>query len=608
VLVVVPAIVLGALLWNQLTSEHRRQRAAIPSDARDAARRLQEAIQRTVGELLEREGRREFYHYQQDYYDLSTVDDGRGGLDPRPASSPLVTEQRPTGILGWFSWDWYAGGDIEPVILTGAEPPQRSPEAFAQRAQWRLAFEEFVRGELLLDQRPLGHVREALDLLELESGPEEQVAVDLLALNMSPQRDPECVVQNLEKLHESVGDLQTLGVRYGDFGLRALRDGSGALRLVARRKVGIEELPRDILAPRCYEALERETVLVQGFEIDLAWLLEELPSAQARAVLARAVACHLPGAPIPDDAETTVVPLDLFELLDVEVLDPADEEMAVMHVSASTASIDRAHQVQLGWLLGVTAVMVASIGIGIRLLVSSARVSLEQARRTENFVAAVTHELRTPLAAVKMYGEMLRDGWARDEGRRQDYLERIVGETNRLDELVDKVLTKRMLTGHAPDPTPGDLSALVADCASGLRRVGGKDLGDLEVDLTQGLPSVWVRPEGLRQILVNLVENARKYAPVPSGGEPIRISTRRGQRGGVLLEVADRGPGIPEQERSKIFEAFYHMGDETRRSTLGTGLGLHLVELQARSMRARVRVMTRSGGGAVFRVSLRVAR
>ena len=107
-------------------------------------------------------------------------------------------------------------------------------------------------------------------------------------------------------------------------------------------------------------------------------------------------------------------------------------------------------------------------------------------------------------------------------------------------------------------------------------------------------------------ILSNLVENARKYAPVEPGEEPILIRTRYdGEH--VLLEVADRGPGVPHTERDKIFQAFYRVGSEATRTTTGTGLGLHLVSLHAQVARAPVSVHTRSGGGSIFRVAYRAS-
>ena len=81
----------------------------------------------------------------------------------------------------------------------------------------------------------------------------------------------------------------------------------------------------------------------------------------------------------------------------------------------------------------------------------------------------------------------------------------------------------------------------------------------------------------------------------------------RWTNGRVLLEVADRGPGIPPSEREKIFEAFYRIGSEQTRTATGTGLGLHLVRLHAETCQAQASVVEREGGGSVFRVSFRPA-
>jgi two-component system sensor histidine kinase KdpD len=115
--------------------------------------------------------------------------------------------------------------------------------------------------------------------------------------------------------------------------------------------------------------------------------------------------------------------------------------------------------------------------------------------------------------------------------------------------------------------------------------------------------------DAVRSIVINLVENARKYAPVEAARadtDPIRVVTRlEGQR--VLLEVLDRGPGVPAEEREQIFQAFYRVGNEATRTARGTGLGLHLVALHAHSIGGHAEVLPRPGGGSIFRVSFRTA-
>ena len=92
----------------------------------------------------------------------------------------------------------------------------------------------------------------------------------------------------------------------------------------------------------------------------------------------------------------------------------------------------------------------------------------------------------------------------------------------------------------------------------------------------------------------------------PPAGEPLIVRTRW-KDGRVLLEVLDRGPGVPASEREKIFDAFYRVGSEQTRTTTGTGLGLHLVRLHAETCQARASVEDREGGGSVFRVAFRPA-
>jgi len=257
-------------------------------------------------------------------------------------------------------------------------------------------------------------------------------------------------------------------------------------------------------------------------------------------------------------------------------------------------------------LLGVGAMLIVSLATGLVLLLRSVTRELEAARRTENFVSAVTHELRTPVAAIKLYGEMLDAGWVDSEERRLEYYRRIVRETSRLETLVERVLEKGQLTRREVKPEPGDLNAIVEGLAPALLSLAPEGVADLRFELAEDLPPVFLVHEGVRSIVTNLIENARKYAPVAAGAEPILVRTRR-EGGSVLLEVLDRGPGIPPEERGRVFEAFYRMGDERTRTARGTGLGLHLVALHVDAMGGTVEVRGRPGGGTEFRIALKLA-
>jgi len=169
------------------------------------------------------------------------------------------------------------------------------------------------------------------------------------------------------------------------------------------------------------------------------------------------------------------------------------------------------------------------------------------------------------------------------------------------------VLQKRRLGVGSPRPEAGDVSAEVSEMVPDLMLTAGTLGDDLEFQLEEGLPHVLLLPEALRAVVQNLVENARKYAA--PGTEDERILVRTGRLGDdVVLEVSDRGPGIPEEERRRIFDAFYRIGDERTRTRPGTGLGLHIVQLQVQAMRARIAAVGRDGGGTTFRLTFRRAR
>lgn len=598
-LVVLPALVLGGLLVTRMLDYRDQQLDAVPVQTRDATARLESAILEEVSDLLDGQAEYDFYVYGYDFFEEGTLTDDEGNLAPTGLPSPFKTEAA-GGVYIWFEAEL---PDLEPLeSYPRSQLPTDGPDWITRRQHT----ESFIKGRLIEDL-----LSQPDELPRV--GPENAIEypVEVVALNLARIRSMQVLKRGVEDLRRDLRGMETLEVRVSPFDLHLIRGEDNALRVVCIRVCEIDALTSKIqrTPPTCFEDMGRDIRLVQGFVIEGDWLTRDLPARKASNILSRSMKLVFPGEDVgPQDRDLVVTELDLFSAVGIERDAENASDAGLLRVVTSTRELRNALAKQLAWLGGVMIVLTTSLVIGVYLLVDSVRTSQEQARRTENFVAAVTHELRTPVAAVKLYGEMLRDGWASNEQKKQEYLERIVHESDRLDGLVDRLLLKRKLADARSVPTPGSLNAHVSALEAELRSSGGGSGADLAFLLGPGLPPVLLLSEAIRDVLVNLVDNARKYAPVAEGEEPILISTTVDRKGRVLLEVSDRGPGIPENERSRIFDAFYRIGDERTRSARGTGLGLHLVALQARTMRARVQAMAREGGGATLRVTFRTLR
>lgn len=205
-----------------------------------------------------------------------------------------------------------------------------------------------------------------------------------------------------------------------------------------------------------------------------------------------------------------------------------------------------------------------------------------------SLLANASHELRSPLARLKMAVSMIEDAPPEQRAALRREIETNVAE---LDALVEEVLLASRLDAHAAEaPERRDTIELLALAAEEAARVGaGVDGEDLVVAGDERL---------LRRALRNLLENARRY-----GGGEIACTVRRSPGGGVALEVADRGPGVPEAFRERIFEPFFRMPGHAEREG-GVGLGLALVRQIAERHGGRVRCEPRGGGGSRFTLTL----
>jgi signal transduction histidine kinase len=223
-------------------------------------------------------------------------------------------------------------------------------------------------------------------------------------------------------------------------------------------------------------------------------------------------------------------------------------------------------------------------------------------RQQQDFVSAVSHELKTPLTSIRMYGEMLKEGWA-GEDKKRTYYAYIAEESERLSRLIENVLAlARMNRGDARlelvSVAIGDLVAMLqAKTATALERAGFTLTVTLLEDLRN--PTLLVDRDAFTQIFINLVDNALKFAARAERKE-IAIAVRR-EANAVVFCVRDFGPGVPRGKMKKLFELFYRPEDELTRTTTGTGIGLGLVKQLATAMHASVDVRN-CEPGAEFRL------
>jgi signal transduction histidine kinase len=224
-------------------------------------------------------------------------------------------------------------------------------------------------------------------------------------------------------------------------------------------------------------------------------------------------------------------------------------------------------------------------------------------RLKDEFIAVISHELRTPLTSVYGAALTLQKHQVRDE-MRESLLAIVSDEAARLARLLDDALSASRLDAKKERfeiaPTDGAEVARAAVDAARARLSAGHEL---ELVIDPGLPLVAADADKLRQILVNLTENAIKYSP-DGGGIEIELSR---QDSVVHFSVRDEGIGIPPDEQAHIFERFHRVDPNMTRGVGGTGLGLYICRELVEGMNGRMWVTSREGAGSTFSFELPVA-
>ncbi len=243
-------------------------------------------------------------------------------------------------------------------------------------------------------------------------------------------------------------------------------------------------------------------------------------------------------------------------------------------------------------------------------LIVTRRAFLRQLRLNEmksNFVSSVSHELRAPIAAVRLMAENLERGKVNEPARQRDYFRFIGQECRRLSALIENVLDfSRIEQGRKQyEFEPTDLVALVEQTVKLMQPYAAEKGVQLKAQIESPRSEMEVDGRALQQALVNLVDNAIKHSPLNAVVTVALENAAPQQQPGTLnLSVTDHGPGIPASEREKIFERFHRLGSELRRETQGVGIGLSIVKHIVAAHGGRVRVESKIGMGSRFTIEL----
>jgi signal transduction histidine kinase len=224
-------------------------------------------------------------------------------------------------------------------------------------------------------------------------------------------------------------------------------------------------------------------------------------------------------------------------------------------------------------LLVVMSTIIMALGMGIVML--SVVAERRASRMKSDFIANVSHELKTPLSLIRMFGEMVATGRHKGEDTAREYGSIITRESERLSHLIDNVLDfARLERGKASYAfAEGDLALVLERALDVVRYRLEKERLRLRTRVERNLPPVRMDENAITLVILNLVDNAIKYA-VDGGAVDVDIERAPG---GVVLSVRDYGPGIPAGEQGRIFERFYRAQSARDRNVRGSGIGLSLV-------------------------------
>jgi signal transduction histidine kinase len=256
---------------------------------------------------------------------------------------------------------------------------------------------------------------------------------------------------------------------------------------------------------------------------------------------------------------------------------------------------------RLFYLLALLLVLSLTL-FGAYLLWRDVRRDVRMAEMRSQFVSSVSHELKTPLTAIRMFAETLRLGRSRNLKTQAEYLDTIVSESERLTRLLNNVLdfSKIEQGKRIYKPELTSLSEVIQASARAMKYPLSQKGFELNVQTEEGLPDVRVDKDAIEQAILNLLNNAMKYSD-KSREIDLRLQRKDDQ---ALIQVIDRGVGIDPREQKRIFEKFYRVPMPENERIVGTGLGLTLVSHIVKAHGGNIEVESAPSKGSTFSIYL----
>lgn len=281
-----------------------------------------------------------------------------------------------------------------------------------------------------------------------------------------------------------------------------------------------------------------------------------------------------------------------------ELLLNSKESVQELETYAPYIQLKAKYNKQKYMIYGEGLIFVLTLAIGIWLMNKGFVKEIKLAEQQKNFLLSITHELKSPLAGMKIVLETLKKHKL-DETKKELLLTNGLQDADRLENLVSNLLlASRIDGGYKPILESHSLFRILQEAVQlHKQRV---PTAIIELNGNNEI-SLFCDYAGLQTVFKNLFENAAKYSPAHT---PITVDMNESDKNTIRISISDQGPGIPDKEKNLVFEKFYRIGSEETRRTKGTGLGLYLVKGIIMAHKGQIEIIDNPKGGATFIIEL----